>query len=404
MDEYIPRVADTKLSQGLQRAGAVLIEGPKACGKTETARQQASSELRVDTDPNVEIAMSTDPNLLLSGTTPRLVDEWQVQPLLWNAARHLIDDRQAVGQFIFTGSTAPSELMATHSGAGRFARLRMSTMTFWESGDSTGEVSLEAIAQGRTQVAAAASISISDIAQRMTRGGWPAQLSLPLQAAGANNRDYVRTIAEVDISTPDGVARDPMRVQALMRSLARGVGTEMSTSAMAADTGIGRETIADYLDSLHRIFISHDQPAWAASLRSRSPLRKAPKRHLADPALAVAALGKTATDVVADLPYMGQLFESQVVHDLRVYADGEVSHARLADGSEIDAIAEVNGTMLLIEIKLGHSAPVVDGAAQSLLRFAEFFPDAQLLVITGGGMAYRRPDGVHVAPLTALRS
>ncbi|WP_098389385.1 ATP-binding protein [Corynebacterium renale] len=396
-------MADKLLSEGLQRAGAVLIEGPKACGKTETARQQAASELRVDTDPNVDIAMGTDPNLLLMGATPRLVDEWQVQPLLWNAARHLIDDRQDVGQFIFTGSTAPSELVASHSGAGRFARLRMSTMTFWESGDSTGEVSLTEISKGNTQLAGGASKSIQDIAERMTRGGWPAGRNLPLEAAARNNRDYIRTIAEVDISTPDGVARDPMRVHALLRSLARGIGTEMTTVAMATDTGIGRETITDYLDSLGRIFISHDQPAWAASLRSRSPLRKAPKRHLADPALALAALGKKSADLLGDLPYMGQLFESQVVHDLRVYADGEVSHARLADGSEVDAIAEVNGTMMLVEIKLGHSASVVEEAAKSLLRFAEFFPDAQCLVITGGGMAYRRPDGVHVAPLTALR-
>jgi len=403
MIDYVDRVADEILADALSRAGAVLVEGPKGCGKTETARQAAKSEVRVDVDPRVEIAMGIDPALVLDGDTPRLVDEWQVQPLLWDAARHLVDDRQKKGQFIFTGSTAPGEQAARHSGAGRFSRVRMHTMTLFETGDATGPVSLQNLAAGEEIRAVESSMNISTLFERMCRGGWPANLGLTLAQAQANNRDYARTIAEVDIRTPDGVKRDPEKVMKVLRSLSRGLATEMSVATIAKDTGINWETISDYLDSLQRIFISEDQLAWSQNLRSRTPLRKAPKRHLADPALALAVLNVSPEALVKNLPFAGQVFESFVVHELRALTARPVYHARLEDGLEVDALVEMDDAILAVEIKLGHSKEIVDGAAVSLLKIAKVLEGNVVpLVITGSGMSYQRLDGVRVAAVDTL--
>ncbi len=400
---YIPRVADAFVKSSLNRSGALLIEGPKGCGKTETARQQAKSEVNVDIDPNVEISMGLDPTLILQGPTPRLLDEWQAQPLLWDIARHEIDARKKTGQFIFTGSTAPSEAAQRHSGAGRFSRLTMQTMTLFESGESTGEASLSALLEGTAPSVGASPLTVSELAERICHGGWPAFRTLSTSDAQANLRDYVRTIAELDITTPDDARRDPARVMRVLQSLGRGVGTEMSSSAIATDAELTRDTVLDYLGALQRIFISHDQPAWSQSLRSRTPLRKAPKRHLADPALAVAALQKKPADLLGDLEYFGQLFESLVVHELRALTNEEVYHARLGNGVEVDALVSTGGKTLAVEVKLGHHPTVVDQAAQSLQKFAELMPDPPiLLVITGGGMSYRRPDGVNVIAVGSL--
>lgn len=400
---YIPRVADALLASALRRAGAVLIEGPKGCGKTETARQAAASEVRVDTDPNVPIAIDMDPALVLKGDVPRLVDEWQVQPILWDVARRIIDDQRAKGQFIFTGSTAPSAAAATHSGAGRFARLTMRTMTLFEMGHSTGGASLTSLAAGGAPASPPSTWGVEELFEQMCRGGWPGNLGLPLNEVRANMRDYLHTIAAVDITTPDDVRRDPIKVQTVLASLARRVATEMSVSTIATDADITRETVADYLDSLSRIFISEDQPPWAQKLRSRTPLRKAPKRHLADPALAMAALNKGPDALIRDLEFAGQLFESFVIHELRALSSQTVYHARLENGQEVDALVDIDGTLLVVEIKLGHRRALMDQAAANLIGFSKLLDAPTVpLIVTGGGMSYQRADGVNVAAVTAL--
>ncbi|MDU0478764.1 DUF4143 domain-containing protein [Staphylococcus chromogenes] len=276
-------------------------------------------------------------------------------------------------------------------------------MTLSESGESTGEVSLSELAKGRPPRAGVSELSMPELAERMCRGGWPAFRNLTIKDAQANLRDYVRTIAELDITTPDGVRRDPARVMRIMRSLARGVGTEMSTTAIASDAELSRDTVLDFQSALQRIFISQDQLAWSESIRSRAPLRKAPKRHLADPALAVAAMQKRPADLLNDLPYFGQLFESFVVHELNALTNSPVYHARLGNGNEVDAIAIVDNRQILIEVKLGHHPSVVDQAVTSLQKFASVMVEPPiLLVITGGGMSYRRPDGVNVIAIGAL--
>ncbi|MDY3048575.1 MAG: DUF4143 domain-containing protein [Rothia sp. (in: high G+C Gram-positive bacteria)] len=409
--QYIQRFADETLTRALKRAGAVLIEGPKGCGKTETALQVAQSQVRLDVDPQVAQTVEIDPSLLLLGEQPRLLDEWQLHPVMWDVVRRDIDDRKLTGGYILTGSTAPGETAARHTGAGRFARLQMSTMSLAESGESTRQVSLGQLLEGQAPRAAAPDVSISELVDRMCRGGWPAFIHLPLDAALENLRDYVSTVADVDIRTPDGVRRDPAQVRRLLRSLGRGVGTELKFSTLAQDAGINRDTATDYIAALSRIFIQVEQPAWSAHLRSKATLRNSPKRHMADPALAVAALGATPQKVLQDLDFAGQLFESQVVHDLAVLMGGQgtVAHARDSAGKEVDAVLERHdGRWALVEIKLGSREETVEKAAASLKAFRdqlelekyEYAPE--LIVLTGGGLSYRRPDGVNVVAFTAL--
>lgn len=347
--------------------------------------------------------MGTDPSQLLKGDSPQLVDEWQVQPLLWDLARREIDKRKARGQYIFTGSTAPAERVTHHSGARRFAFLTMSTLSLYETGESSGHVSLHGLARGAKPEFRDHNSDLEQLADRLCRGGWPADVSLPLEHVLRTNRDYVDQVAHVDITTPDGVNRNPVRVMELIQSLARNVGTETNLATLAKDADVKADTARDYLDSLARIFISVDQPAWSAHLRSKATLRESPKRHLADPALAVAALQRKPQDLLSEPEFLGQLFESFVVHELRVYTDEPIYHARLNTGLEVDAVFQLEGQTFLAEVKLGHYPQVVDAAAASLHRFADqLIDDPILLVITGGGPAYVRPDGVVVAPVTSL--
>lgn len=400
---YLPRLADGELERALRRQGGVLIQGPKGCGKTETAKRQAMSLLNVETDPAVLLAMETDPRLLLEGETPRLIDEWQIEPRLWDFARHAIDDRQAKGQFIFTGSTAPGSSATRHSGAGRFARLNMSTMTLFESGESDGSVSLEAVATGDSIPFVQPTLTLQQLAERVCRGGLPYNVGLPLDEALENVRDYVTTVGEVDIHTVDGTNRDPRRVKRVIRSLARGIGTELELQTIASDAASSRETTREYLDALASIFVAVDQPAWFTHLRSKATLRKAPKRHLADPSFAMAALDRGPEHLLRDRAYFGQLFESLVVHELRAFTGREVYHARLNNKREVDAIANVQGRDVLVEVKLGYSPEVIEQAADSLKRFADHLEEEPtLLVITSGGRALRRKDGVAVVPIGAL--
>ncbi|QDZ41815.1 ATP-binding protein [Corynebacterium sp. sy039] len=406
MSHYVPRIADEWLDSALNRSGGVLIEGPKGCGKSETARQKAHSFVQVDIDPQVPQQLELLPHALLQGATPRVFDEWQTYPDIWNVVRHEIDRRQQKGQFILTGSTAPSEQESRHSGAGRFARVRMSTFSFYESGHSTGEISMRALVDDADyDPVVTQHLAFPELIERLCRGGFPGNLGLALVDAMANNRDYLETVAHVDVLNLDAVRRDPMRVMATLRSLARGVGTEMTTSAMGSDVGVTRETVGNYLSALGRIFIATEQPAWSTHLRSRARLRQTPKRHLADPALAVAALDASPDALMKDLEFAGQLFESQVVHDLQVLTGEYISHGRDKDGLEVDAIFTSQGRACFVEVKLGSSGRVVDTAAENLRKFASRFEHEKpplLLVITGTGMSYRRSDGVNVVCLSHL--
>ncbi|WP_235827047.1 ATP-binding protein [Actinomyces culturomici] len=408
MADYRSRIADDQLRRALARAGAVVIEGPKACGKTETALQCAQSVVEVDTDPNVAQLMMTAPELILDGENPRLFDEWHLQPALWNLVRRRVDREKTKGLFILTGSAAPSADLARHSGAGRFARVRMSTMSLAETGHSTGAVSLANIVAGSDVSAGDPGVTLPELLDRLTCGGWPGFLNESTDAVLEGVRDYLTSLVEVDLPMGMEIGHDPVRVRRLLVALARGVATETSIATLVADTGLARETVVSYLSSLMRVFAIEDQPAWSSHLRSKASLRKEGKRHLADPSLAVAALRADPRSLLRDLRYAGQLFESQVVHDLRVYSAQLVSHARDSAGAEVDAVIEYpGGPLLLIEIKLGWHEEVLDAAAASLTRFAakidpKLHPDVIRLVITGGGYAFTRTDGVRVVPLTAL--
>ncbi|WP_200806305.1 ATP-binding protein [Demequina sp. NBRC 110052] len=406
--KYLPRIADRELDHALERAGAVLIEGPKACGKTVTASRRAASIVHLDADPSVPAQVAVDPSLVLEGARPRLLDEWQLHPVVWNAVRRAVDSADALGQFLLTGSTAPVADSVRHSGAGRFARLRMRTLSLYEGGEANGAVSLSAILAGEPPRAAAPELDFDGLLTRLATGGWPGMRGLSYASTLAAIRDYAETIATVDIGGA-GRDRDPTRVMRLMRALARSVGTEVTVSTLARDeASLSRDAVREYLDALTRIFVVEDQPAWSAHLRSSASLRKEPKRHLADPSLALALVGGDAKALRADLGYAGQLFESLVVHDLRVLAQplgGQVFHARDSAGREVDAIVQLpSGLWAGFEVKLGASADTLDTAAAGLRAFADNVDSerAVLTVITGTGPSYRRADGVNVVAIGAL--
>jgi predicted AAA+ superfamily ATPase len=412
---YKPRVVDDELEERLQSAGAVLIEGPKACGKTETARQLAASEVLLDVDQNARAAVALNPALVLDGATPRLIDEWQVEPAIWNQIRRAVDDRAEPGQFILSGSAVPADEVTRHSGAGRIARLRMRPMSLAESGVSSGEISLGALLAGSSAEAGESKVGIEDLAAEIARGGWPGFRNRSLKAAMEAVRDYLGEVGRTDINQVDGVRRDPGRVERLIASLARNVATTSSVSTLARDSAGSEEplkdqTVAEYLSSLERLFVVENQPPWEAHLRSRSRLRRAPKRHFVDPSLAVAALGADPAALLRDLNLLGFLFESLAIRDLRIYAQtirGEIKHYRDSSGLEVDAIVEGVEGWAAIEIKLGGN-DAIDEAAASLLKFAATVDTSKsgepklLAVVVASGYGYVRADGVQVVPLVHL--
>lgn len=415
---YRPRIVDPELAARLAATGAVVIEGPKGCGKTATARQVARSEVLLDVDENARRAIAIDPSLVLDGPVPRLFDEWQLEPTLWNHLRRAVDARQQPGQFILTGSAAPTDDITRHTGAARITRLRMRPMSLFETGHATGAISLAALLAGESARSQESTLTITDLATLVVIGGWPGNLTRTSAQAMQASRDYLDEIRRVDLSRVDRSTRDPGKVGRLLRALARHVATEASLATLMADTvgaegadgALARETVRDYLDALERVMIIEDQPAWAPHLRSRSRIRNAAKRHFVDPSLAAAALRATPARLLADLNALGLLFESLVVRDLRVYAqasDATVLHYRDNTGLEVDAIVEVSdGQWAAFEVKLGQGQ--VDAAAASLLTFASRVDTAKcgapaaLGVITASGYGYRRPDGVHVIPVGAL--
>lgn len=412
---YRSRIADQELRKRLENSGAVLLEGPKACGKTETARQVAASEVLLDVEGQARAAAALDPGLILAGDTPRLIDEWQVEPRVWDHVRRAVDERRRPGQFVLAGSAVPADDISRHSGAGRISRLHMRPMSLFESGLSDGSISLHALMSGG-RARSTNSVELPEIAEAVIRGGWPALQEMSIEAAAERVADYLGEVSRTDISRVDDAHRDPTRVRRLLRSLARNVATYVTMTTLAADAAdsgsepLKRQTVAEYMTALERLFVVEDQPPWAPHLRSRSILRKSPKRHFVDPSLAAAALRAGPALLLRDLNLFGFLFESLVVRDLRIYSQpmrAEVGQFRDNKGLEIDAIVDSNAAWAAFEVKLG-GTDAIDEAAASLLKFAREVDTrrsgepAALGVIVAGGYGYTREDGIQVIPITAL--
>ncbi|MCE2529207.1 MAG: ATP-binding protein [Acidimicrobiia bacterium] len=415
MPGYLPRLADKEIGSALRRRGAVLVEGCRACGKTWAARNVARSEARLDDEATLLIA-EADPVALLQGVTPRLLDEWQNAPRLWNRVRRECDDRARLGQFVLTGSAAPHDDITRHTGVGRIARVLMRPMSLYESGDSTGALSLGRLFEGEAISVLPSGAGLRDVASAVCVGGWPGSLALEEVDARLAVADYVSEVVRLDVPTASGVRHRPAAVRRLMRSLARHVATEAKTTTLVSDVGGGsvlaRSTVNAYLEALERVFLVENQPAWSVGLRSRATLRRAPKRHFVDPSLAASMLRASPERLLADPRTFGLLFESLVVRDLRIYSQpdrGEVFHYRDDTGLEVDAVIERDdGRWIAVEVKLSSAPDVVDEAAKSLLRLRDKVARnrvenlAALMVVTSTGPAYRRSDNVQVTPITEL--
>lgn len=424
MKKYRARIADEILGRKLRGKGAVLIQGPKWCGKTTTAEQQARSILYMDDSEtmrqNMELA-DVSPKKLLEGATPRLIDEWQLAPQLWDTVRYEVDHREGMGHFILTGSAVPADRSRIHhTGTGRFAWLTMRTMSLYESGDSTGEVSLRGLFdEAAGEVFATNGLDIDAIARLICRGGWPRAVTLARDEALEQAYDYFDGVVNSDISRADGVERDPERAKRILRSLARNQATAATVNTLcddiAACDGVTdiRETVTSYIAALKKIFVLEDSPAWNPNLRSRTAIRTSDTRYFSDPSIGVAALGMGPADLIGDLRTMGLFFETLCVRDLRVYADalgGTVYHYRDKSGAECDAVIHLrNGKYGLAEVKLGGDEQVEAGA-KTLRALAERIDTDKmrapsfLMVLTGTTKyAYRRKDGVLVVPIGCLK-
>ena len=418
---YLTRISDEKLKLYLRAKGAVLIEGPKWCGKTRSAEELAGSVLYMQDPDKAAMNIATaqnKPSLLLEGETPRLLDEWQVAPELWNAVRFAVDKRSAVGQFILTGSVIPTRTDDMHTGTGRIARMKMRTMSLYETGDSTGEISLEALFDGETGVDGKSSISIERYAFLINRGGWPAvanETDEKIALTVAN--DYVEAIANEDISKGDGIQKDPDRVRALLRSISRSVSCEAKTATLvnnliANDESLSHVTVDIYLKALKRIFVIEDLPAWSAKLRSKTAMRTTAKRHFTDPSIAAASLRETPKRLLSDFDTFGLFFESLCVRDLRIYTesiDGRVYHYRDKSGLEIDAIISLaDGRWGAVEVKLGSGE--VDKACNNLLKLKQVVDTDKmnepsfLMVLTGTEYAFQMKNGIWIVPLGCLKN
>lgn len=416
---YLSRLCDAELAEALQSTGAVLIEGAKWCGKTSSASNVAGSILYMQ-EPDSAAAnkalADTKPSLLLKGETPRLIDEWQVAPVLWDAVRFEVDRRQASGQFILTGSAVPNDNTTAHTGTGRISRIIMRPMSLFESLESNGTVSLRSLFEGELNIESISNLTIEQIAFAICRGGWPASIGKKEKIALRLARDYVEAVINYDVSRVDEVEKNPERVRLLLRSLARNIGTlatfqTIKSDMEANDATISEKTISTYINALRRIFVVEDLPAWLPSLRSRTAIRTSAKRHFVDPSIAIAVMRTTPEGILTDFEYFGFLFEALCTRDIRIYAqanDGDVFHYRDKSGLESDLIIRLrNGRWAAIEVKLGNKQ--IEEAAQNLLKLKARIDEDQmgevafLMVITGGQYAYRRQDGVLVVPIGCLR-
>lgn len=408
-------MVDAELRDRLTVTGAVLVDGPKAVGKTFTASRVAETVLRVDVDRAVRAALEVQPEQLFAYPTPILFDEWQEFPDLWNLVRRAVDDHDKKGLYLLTGSARPRDDARMHSGAGRIGRLRMRPMSLYESGHSNGKVSLEALLAGAEPTGAPAELAVPDILERVVIGGWPDLVGVGERTARAWLSDYRRNLAEVDIPGL-GPRRHPENISRLLAGLGRSVGTPLNRSALEVEIGgaggrIASETLTNYLDALDRLMLVESLPAWRPHMRSRTRLRASSVHYFVDPSLGTAALGVGVKGLLNDIEAAGHHFESLVVRDLRVYSqalDASLSSWRDSQtGAEVDVVLELpSGSWAAFEIKLGEVA--ADAAAASLLHFAGKVDTVRhgdplaLVVITGGRFAYKRPDGVIVVPITAL--
>lgn len=413
---YLPRVADHEMESALRAAPAVVVEGPRACGKTWTARRFAGSEVTLDDSDDVRLAVAMDPAAILDGDTPRLLDEWQLAPRIWNPMRHACDRRAVPGQFILTGSADPPDDVTRHSGAGRILRVRMRPMSLFESGESSGAVSLGRLLDGERPADGRSDLGVAEVADLVCRGGWPWLLEESPVGAQSRLRGYLAEIARTDVARSGGPAHDPAGMGRLLASLGRNESTDASYRALAADMSGSRDTpvhprtVKRYIDALSRLFVVEGLPAWAPHLRSRAQLRRSEKRYFVDPSLAVAALRTGPKRTRADLSFLGLLFESLAMRDLRVYAqanDCRVSYFRDAS-LEVDAVIErADGEWMAAEIKLG-GEKLIEQGVNSLLRLRKRVDTARtgkpsaLIVITATGYSFTHQDGVQVVPLSTL--
>jgi len=418
-NEYLPRISDNILKTHLEAMGAVLVEGAKWCGKTSTARQMAGSILMLqdpDQQEKYKIATQTKPSLLLRGDTPRLLDEWQMYPVLWDAVRFAVDQRGEVGQFILTGSAVPTDGATMHTGTGRITRMLMRPMSFYESGDSTGEVSLKTLFNGKPDIEGFSKLSIERIAYLICRGGWPGTIQLDEKAALHVATAYLEAVVNADIQRVDGIEKNPDRVRLLLRSLARNICTLATAKTIiddvaANEVSMTEKTYTSYMNALKRIFVVENSPAWQPSLRSKTAIRSSEKRNFVDPSIGIAALQASPDNLLDDFETFGFFFESLCTRDIRVYSQalgGDVYHYRDRSGLEADMIIRLhNGQWAAIEVKMGSKQ--IDEAAGHLIALRERIDTSRvgepafLMVLTGGEYAYKRKDGVLNVPIGCLK-
>ena len=420
--DYKPRIVDRKVEEYLQTFGAVCIEGPKWCGKTWTSSYHSSSEIKLG-DPagnfqNRQLA-ELAPEAVLEGKNPRLIDEWQEVPPIWDAVRHKVDQTGEKGQFILTGSSTPNHKGQLHSGAGRIAKIRMHPMSLYESGDSIGKVSLEELCTDNLKVAMTGDVKLTDIINLIVRGGWPGNIDTPAKTAGIVAEEYLKAIIDDDAHRLDGVKRNTAKMNLLLRSLARNESTTASKAVLKKDiketdsADIDDNTISDYLNVFQRLFLIDNQPPFATKIRSSVRVKQAEKRHFADPSLACALLKATPEKLINDLETLGFLFEALCERDLKIYAESfgaKLYHYQDYKNREIDAVIEMaDGRWAAFEIKLG--ANQIEAAAANLIKIRDEIaaeddgvPPSVLCVLCGlSNAAYKREDGVYVVPITALR-
>jgi Predicted ATPase (AAA+ superfamily) len=415
--EYIPRITDSYIKELLEYTGAVLIEGAKGCGKTRTAKEHSKSGISLQDPANSESYFkiaATKPSILLEGETPRLIDEWQLIPTLWNGVKYLVDERGDAGQFILTGSATPPEDDKRHSGAGRISRVLMRPMSLFESGESNGAISLRGLFQGNAFKEGASHLTLENMVVALIRGGWPRTMGENERYAELYVKNYVDAVVNADVSNVDGVKRNPAAVMQLLRSLSRNISTAANIPTIKKDMdgleSISEKTISEYINVLKRIYVVEDLPAWNPSLRSSTAVRTSSKRHFVDPSIAVSVMRTNKNDLIMDFNTLGLLFESLCVRDLRVYAqslDGDLFHYRDSNDLEADAIVHLkDGRWGAIEIKLGTGE--IDKAVKNLLKLNSSIDTERMrapsfmMVLTAGEYAYRRDDGVYVVPIGCL--
>ena len=423
MKEYKKRIADKILEKKLKGKGAVLIQGPKWCGKTTTAEQISGSILYMakpeDKEQNLTLS-ELNPRLLLKGKIPRLIDEWQIAPKLWDAIRFEVDQRSEEGQFILTGSAVPANMNeVTHTGTGRFTWLTMRPMTLYESGESNGTVSLSELFENSSNISGINELELEDIAYLCCRGGWPRSIFLDKDIALEQAFDYYDAVVNSDISRVDNVNRNPERVKNLMKSYARNIGSQVSNETIKNDMinndsfSLDTDTVLSYINALKKIFVIEESPAWNPNLRSKTSIRTSETRYFVDPSIATAALGLGPNDMIKDLNTFGLIFETLCIRDLRVYAEainGSVYHYRDSSELECDAVIHLrNGSYGLIEIKLGGDKLINEGA-ENLIKMSNKIDTQKmnnpsfLMVLTATGKyAYKREDGVYIVPIGCLK-